>query len=181
MGFLLFTARKFQLKREIRHNEYEQMTVTSQLQAAAKRTAQFQEQMSQMKQMTSVFAKALQAKATQDGYKSALGKDDDFMARWANNELTDDEKKLIQDSSANISKVQTGASAIASAFSTVTDSIFTAVSNVELEMLKAEETRLQTKQDSLKVMNELYKSELQSYDEALPEAIKDVAPKFGLA
>ena len=181
MSFLLFAARKMQLKREINANNFEQIKVQDQLKAAQKRVSIFQDQMSQMKNMTSVMARALQAKATQTGYAQALNVNEDFMNRWANGQLTDKEKEQVQNAQASLSQVQTGATAVASAFSTVTDSIFTAVSNVQLEVLKAESDRLDNKLTSLKTEGQLLSTEYSEYDQAISSAVKEAAPKFGLA
>ena len=179
MGFLLFAARKMQLKREINQNSYEQIIVSNQLQAATKRVAQFQEQMSQAKNTISVFSRALQAGALQNGYgefidQNRYNTDDDYKAQ-INEQMRNGAFQT------QISNAQNGAATLAATFSNVADSIFTAVSNVQLEQLKAEENRLENKQTSLQTMAKLLETEYQSYDEALQASVKDAAPKFGLA
>ena len=167
MSFLLFAARKMQLKREINANSYEQIKVQDQLKAAQKRVSNFQEQMTQMKNMTSIFARSLQAQATVQGYQDAG--------------IDYNNTQSLQDNSAKVSTIQQGATALASTFQNVTDSIFTAVNNVQLEALKAESDRLDNKLTSLKTEAQLLNAECQEYDQAISSSVKEAAPKFGLA
>ena len=190
MGFLLFAARKMQLKREINQNSYEQIMVSNQLQAATKRVADFQEQMNNMKNMTSVFAQGLQSQALSAAYSKAATDSnlDDATKAAINNYLAGDMSafnNLTNEQRQALSQVtsmgtQAGSTA-ASAFTNVTNSIFDAVNKVELAQLKAEESRLENKQTSLQTMAKLLEAEYQSYDEALNASVKDAAPKFGLA
>ena len=181
MSFLLFAARKMQLKREINANNFEQIKVQDQLKAAQKRVSIFQDTMAQIKNTTNASARALQAAALNKGYADLTGlKVEDFSSAEDFGRAVS--AKLQESSSQqDISRVQTGASAVASAFQSVTDSIFTAVSNVQLEVLKAESDRLDNKLTSLKTEGQLLSTEYQEYDQAISSAVKEAAPKFGLA
>ena len=162
MSFLLFAARKMQLKREINANSYEQIKVQDQLKAAQKRVSNFQEQMTQMKSIFNVANKALYANTLQNNYGSV-------------GEINQDNYQ------AQLGLAQQGATALTNAVSNITDSIFTAVSNVQLEQLKAESDRLDNKLTSLKTEGQLLSTEYQEYDQAISSAVKEAAPKFGLA
>ena len=184
MSFLLFTARKLQLKREINANSYEQIVVSNQLQAAQKRVSQFQEYMSNMKNMTSVFAQGLQAAAVQKGYEG-LGIEIDYNRynKAGNEAYTQEINEKLNDNNirSSVSTIQNGAATLAQTFSAVTDSIFTSVNNVQLAVLQAESSRLENKQTSLKTEGQLLAAEYQEYDQAISSSIKEATPKFGLA
>ena len=162
MSFLLFAARKMQLKREINANSYEQIKVQDQLKAAQKRVSNFQEQMTQMKSIFSVANKTLYANTLQNNYGSV-------------GEIDQDNYQV------KLGMAQQGANALSNAVSSVTDSIFTAVANVQMEQLKAESDRLDNKLTSLKTEAQLLNTEYQEYDQAISSAVKEAAPKFGLA
>ena len=162
MGFLLFAARKMQLKREINANSYEQIKVQDQLQAATKKTAAFQEQMTQMRSIFNVANKTLYANALQNNYGSV-------------GEINQDNYQ------AQLGLAQQSASALTNAVSNVTDSIFTAVNNVQLAQLKAEEDKLTTKKQSLEMVAKLLNTEYEQYDQQISAEVKEAAPKFGLA
>ena len=163
MGFLLFAARKMQLKREINANSYEQIKIQDQLQAATKKTAAFQEQMTQMRSIFNVANKTLYANALQNNYGS-VG------------------ENINQDNyQAQLGLAQQSASALTNAVSNVTDSIFTAVNNVQLAQLKAEEDKLTTKKQSLEMVAKLLNTEYEQYDQQISAEVKEAAPKFGLA
>ena len=162
MSFLLFAARKMQLKREINANSYEQIKVQDQLKAAQKRVSNFQEQMTQMKSIFNVANKSLYANTLQNSYANMNADSTDALQQ----------QQML---------AQQGASALTNAVSNITDSIFTAVSNVQLEQLKAESDRLDNKLTSLKTEGQLLSTEYQEYDQAISSAVKEAAPKFGLA
>jgi len=185
MSFLLFAARKMQLKREINANSYEQIVVQNQLQAAQKRVSQFQEHMTAMKNMTSVFAQGLQASANQAAYAQYAQSNTDELAEKLRKQQAGEQVSFTNEDYQRLSQIATvgqqGGAALAQAFSAVSDSIFTSVSNVQLAVLQAESTRLENKQTSLKTEGQLLAAEYQEYDQAISSAIKEATPKFGLA
>ena len=190
MGFLLFAARQMQLKREINHNSYEQIVVQDQLKAAHTKVTQFNEQMNNMKNMTSVFAEGIKSNGSIAAYRAAAANENTpaevkeainkMLAgdMSALNGLTNEQRQAL--SQVGQMGSQAGSS-LATAFTNVSGSIFDAINRVELAKLQAQENQLQLKSDSLKQEGQLLATELQSYEEALGSAVKEAAPKFGLA
>ena len=188
MGFLLFAARKLQLKREINNKNYELMVLTSQYNSAQKRVAQFQEQMENAKQMTSVFAQGLQAYANQSAYaqyvdslrnkQNKTEQEQGLVDRFGNSQLQPSDYQLL--SQVSYMGSQAGSS-IASAFTTVTDSIFDAANKVQLAQLKAQENSLELRKSSLESEVSLLEEEYKAVKSKEGEAIKDAVPQFGLA
>ena len=195
MGFLLFAARKLQLKREINNKNYELMVLTSQYNQAQKRVAQFQEQMENAKQMTSVFAQAMSANAGRQAYTDAIkdlkksNKDGDAelatrLQNFVNSGYKDYSSLNSTDSSVITSISQQAnqvGSAFATAFTTVTDSIFDAANKVQLAQLKAQENSLELRKSSLESEVALLDEEYKAVKSKEGEAIKDAVPQFGLA
>ena len=193
MGFLLFAARKLQLKREINNKNYELMVLTSQYNQAQKRVAQFQEQMENAKNMTSVFAQCLQNAATNGRYQeyinSNLNSDNadnkklaENLQNWLNGDRT---TAFTPEQQSQVTMLQQQATQIgtatASVFTTMTDSIFTAANKVQLAQLKAQENSLELRKSSLESEVALLDEEYKAVKSKEGEAIKDAVPQFGLA
>ena len=188
MGFLLFAARKLQLKREINSKQYELTVLTSQYNDAQKRVKDFQEQMNNMKNMTSVFAQGLQSAATNQAYANYVDSlanqakrseaEQGLVDRFGKSQLTTSDYQLLNQ--ATLSGTQGGA-AIASAFTNVTNSIFEAANKVELAKLTAQENSLELKKGSLESELSLLQGEYDSVKGQEKEALKDAIPQFGLA
>ena len=180
MGFLLFAARKLQLKREINTKNYELMTITARYNDAQKRVADFQQTMSDMKSAMSIFSAGIQ----QQGVFQALtafadqnGLEHDFsqqaVASW-----TDAQKQ------AGLAAMQTGSYAgtqMATAINGITNGIFDSINKVQLAQLQAEQNTLDVRKESLESELSLLQGEYQSVKEAEKEAAKSAVPQFGLA
>ena len=187
MGFLLFAARKLQLKREINNKNYELTVLTSQLNDAQKRVAQFQEQMENMKNMTSIFAQGLQASANRAAYERYIEQNPNSnLSTQLRNYLNGDGQISVDQADQQaFSMLQQTATqsgnATASVFTAMTDSIFGAANKVQLAQLKAQENSIELRKGSLESELELLKEEYNSVKSKEGEAIKDAVPQFGLA
>ena len=187
MGFLLFAARKLQLKREINNKNYELTVLTSQYNQAQKRVAAFQEQMENAKNMTSIFAQAMQANANRSAYTQYLSTctDASFKEKLQNFLNGDSNPGFTTEESQTVTRIsQQGAqagSALATAYTTVTDSIFDAANKVQLAKLQAEENRLELRKGSLESELSLLQGEYDAVKGQEKDAIKDAVPQFGLA
>ena len=181
MGFLLFAARKLQLKREINTKNYELMTITARYNDAQKRVADFQQTMSDMKSAMSIFAAGYQ----QQGVQAALaqfatqnGLQADANGQYDFNSLTDAQRQAMA------TAVQTGTMAgtqMATAINGITNGIFDSINKVQLAQLQAEQNTLDVRKESLESELSLLQGEYQSVKEAEKEAAKSAVPQFGLA
>ena len=192
MGFLLFAARKTQLTREINAKQYEMQLVTFQYEAAQKKVTRFNEQMQNMKNMTSVFAQGIQSNGSVSAYRSLLNQPDEkvpaevkaAVQRMLSGDmsalsgLSNEQRQAL--SQVSQMGAQAGAS-LASAFTNVSDSIFDAVNKVELAKLNAQESALQLKKGSLETEIEMLTKEKEAIQGKEAEALKDAIPQFGLA
>ena len=192
MGFLLFAARKLQLKREINTKQYELTVLTSQYNDAQKRVKDFQEQMNNMKNMTSVFAQGIQSNGSVSAYRALLTQPDEKVPAEvkaavqrmlsgdmsALNGLTNEQRQAL--SQVGQMGSQAGSS-LATAFTNVSNSIFDAVNKVELAKLTAQENSLELRKGSLESELSLLNGEYDAVKGQEAEAVKEAVPHFGLA
>ena len=180
MGFLLFAARKLQLKREINTKNYELMTITARYNDAQKRVADFQQSMSDMKSMMSIFsagiqqqgvAQALNAFASQNGLAADFSQQ--AQASWT--------QEQRQAAAAAVQAGQMAGSQMATAINGITDGIFSSINKVQLAQLQAEQNALDVRKESLESELQLLQGEYQSVKEAEKESVKSAVPQFGLA
>jgi len=180
MGFLLFAARKLQLKREINTKNYELMTITARYNDAQKRVADFQQTMSDMKSMMSIFSADIQ----QQGVGQALaafaqqnGLGNDF-SQQAQASWTQEQRQAAQ---AAVQAGQMAGTQMATAINTITNGIFDSINKAQLARLQAEQNTLDVRKESLESELQLLQGEYQSVKEAEKEAVKSAVPQFGLA
>ena len=192
MGFLLFAARKIQLKREINSKQYELTVMTSQYNAAQKRVKDFQEQMGNLKNMTSVFASGMNQQGVSQAYAAAAQNSElSENARAAARKLAQGDVSAMYDASLSeedrkalqyISHVGSQAgSSLASAFTNISNSIFEAANKVELAKLTAQENSLELRKSSLESELSLLNGEYEAVKGQEKEAMQDAIPHFGLA
>ena len=181
MAFLLFAARKLQLKRELNTKNYELMLITQQYNQATTNVADFQQTMSNMQQMTSVFTSGLQNLATSQAMAQAFGSNSNqYQAIMSGNTGS-----LSQ---ADLSKAQAAAqlgtmaaTQVASAIGSVSESIFNAANKAQLAKLQAQQQNLDLRKASLESQVQVLSAEYNSVKEAEGQEAKSIAPQFGLA
>ena len=170
MGFLLFAARKIQLKREINSKNYELLLISNKLQEATKAVADKQQAISDMKGMMDTYSSLFNSQLQQRAYNSAL--------------LANGGVMNSNNAAAIQMAMQTGSQA-AMTLSNATNSIFSSVINAQnkadLARLQAQEQSLDGRKTALETELEQLKNEYSSYDQAVKDSAKDAAPQFGLA
>ena len=162
MAFLIFTARKIQLKRQISTLQYQDMLVSQKYQDAQEAVTNFQEKMASLKDQISLF--------TQMGTSQQVGQ---LYNQFGSN-MTSEQMQAVQ---MQQSAIQQRAALVSQA----TNSIFESINKVQLAKLKAEENRLESQKDSIENKLKMQQQELKSEEEAEKEGIKDATPTFGLA
>jgi len=162
MAFLIFTARKIQLKRSISNLQYQDMLISQKYQDAQEAVTNFQEKMASMKDQISLFTQAASSQQVSQLY-----------SKYGSN-VTSEQMAAIQSQ-------QTAIQQRAAIVSQATNSIFESINKVQLAKLKAEENRLESQKDSIENKLKMQQEELKGVQEAEKEGIKDAAPTFGLA
>ena len=175
MAFLLFAARKIQLKREINSKQYEVALIASKFEEATKKVADKQQAMTDMKNAfqssTSLF--------TQMGQSAAVAA---LIAQDTNGQVSDGSK--ITNLQAYQYALQQGTQAgttLATAANSVFDSIVGSQNKAELARLNAQASALETRKTALETQLKQLEAEYQNYDSALSNSVKEAAPSFGLA
>ena len=176
MSFLMFAARKIQIKRLMNSKNYELTLITEQANQAAQKVANAQEAQTAAKNQVSVFTSRLQSQgqyAALEALKAQKGID------------SSDMKKLSQDELSMVSvAMQQGTQAgnqLATAITSITDSIFSAQNKAELSRLQAQQQTLDMRKESLQTQLKSLQGEYQQCESAESESAKSLAPKFGLA
>ena len=162
MAFLIFTARKIQLKRSISNLQYQDMLISQKCQNAQEAVTNFQEKMANLKDQISLF--------TQMGSQQQMNQ---LYSQFGSN--------VTESQMAQIQQQQSAIQQRAALTSQVANSIFESINKVQLAQLKAEENRLESQKDSIENKLKMQQEELKSVQEAEKEGIKDSAPTFGLA
>lgn len=174
MSFLMFAARKIQIKRELNAKNYELTLITQAANDAAKKVADAQEAQTAIKNQVSVFASQITS-ASQASAIAALKRDCpsmDFSNINADN-MGAYQYALNQGTQAG--------NALASAFTSITDSIFSAQNKAELARLQAQQQTLDMKKETLQTQLKSLQGEYQACEQGETESAKSLAPKFGLA
>ena len=176
MSFLMFAARKIQIKRLMNSKNYELTLITEQANQAAQKVANAQEAQTAAKNQVSVFTSQLQSQgqyAALAALKAQKGID------------ASDMKSLSQEQLAFVSEaMQKGTQAgnqLATAITSITDSIFSAQNKAELSRLQAQQQTLDMRKESLQTQLKSLQGEYQQCESAESESAKSLAPKFGLA
>ena len=165
MAFLLFAARKVQLKREINSKNYELQLISLKRQEAQKAVADKQQYMNDMKNMTSVFAQGIQG----------------AMVLGQVGQLTGASVEKSQQVSQDVQAATTLGNQAATAITSISNSIFDAMNKQDLARLQAQAQSLDLRQSSLQSQLSSLEAEYKSVESAEKEAAQSTAPKFGLA
>ena len=173
MSFLMFAARKIQIKRQLNAKNYELTLITEAANEAARKVADAQEAQTAAKNQVSVFTSQLQS-AAQNQALLALKNQTGIDANSINaNNMSAIQTALQQGAQAG--------SALATAVTSITDSIFSAQNKAELARLQAQQQTLDMRKESLQTQLKSLQNEYQSCESAESESAKSLAPKFGLA
>ena len=173
MSFLMFAARKIQIKRLVNAKNYELTLITEAANEAARKVADAQEAQTAAKNQVSVFTTNLQT-AAQNQSLAALQQQTGINP----NEVNADNMSAIQ--AALQQGTQAGA-ALASAVTSITDAIFSAQNKAELAKLQGQQQVLDMKKEALQTELKSLQNEYQASESAESESAKSLAPKFGLA
>ena len=179
MAFLLFAARKIQLKREINSKQYEVALIASKFQEASQAVADKQQAMNDQKNafnsMTSLFQASLKNQALVQ-----LQNDSRYAQYFQNGQLVADAEgsRAVQMAYQNAS---TAADAMINATSSIFNGIQDAQNKAELARLQAQASSLETRKTGLETQLKQLEAEYQNYDQALNNSVKEAAPQFGLA
>ena len=173
MSFLMFAARKIQIKRLMNSKNYELTLITEQANQAAQKVANAQEAQTAAKNQVSVFTSQLQSQAQYQALAALK------------NQTGIDASQMSSDNMAAIqAAVQQGSQAgaqLATAITSITDSIFSAQNKAELSRLQAQQQTLDMRKESLQTQLKSLQGEYQQCESAESESAKSLAPKFGLA
>lgn len=179
MAFLLFAARKLQLKREINAKNYELMTISSRYASVTNKVARQQETINNMKNQVSIFSGQMQS------FMSNQAIAQNFNAQTAANIFSGNVAALSQNDYQKAALVsnagaQLGAQ-VASAFQTLSNNLFEQQEKNTLAQLQAEQQQLDLRKQAIESELQLITNEYQSACSAEKEAAKSAAPQFGLA
>ena len=165
MGFLLFAARKIQLKREINSKNYELVLIANKLQEATKAVADKQQAISDMQGMINTYSSLFNSQLQQQAYGS--------LGSLTSSNAAASQLAFQQSSQA--------ATALSGAVNSIFSSVVNAQNKAELARLQAQEQSLDNRKTSIETQLKQLESEYSSYDEAVKQSAKDAAPQFGLA
>ena len=167
MGFLLFAARKLQLKRQINQLQYRQMQLSQEQQQISSQIAQQQQRQQQVQNSLN--------------YINTLS---NSLANINNNTQV-----LTAYQAGGNALQQLGASIYASAntinptslATNVMNSVFTAQNNVQLTQLQGKDSQISLELENTESQLKLLQAEYESVKKAESSEIQNCAPTFGLA
>lgn len=167
MGFLLFAARKLQLKRQINQLSYRQIQLSQEQQQITDQIAQQQQKQQQIQNIFSTIGTMVNgaqsvAQATQ-------------MASLQNQNLT---QAQIQAVYQQMSNNQFGG---ITAATNVMNSVFTAQNNVQLSQLQNKDNEISMELESLDSKIKLLQAEYENVKKSEQSEAQNSAPTFGLA
>ena len=172
MAFLLFAARKIQLKREINAKQYEVSLIASKYQEATQKVSDKQQAMTDMKNafqaQTSLF--------TQLGQTAAVASMTNA-AKQAG-QLQDGQQLNVQAMQYALTQGTQAGNSLATAANSIFDSIIGQQNKAELARLQAQASTLETRKTSLETQLKQLEAEYTNYDQALSNAVKEAAPSF---
>ena len=167
MAFLLFAARKIQLKREINAKQYEVSLIASKYQEATQRVADKQQAMTDMKNafqaQTSLF--------TQMGQTAAVA----AMTQSANQA---GQQLNVQAMQYALTQGTQAGNSLATAANSIFDSIVGQQNKAELARLQAQASSLETRKTSLETQLKQLTAEYDSYAQQVDKEVKEAAPSF---
>ena len=173
MSFLMFAARKIQIKRLMNSKNYELTLITEQANQAAQKVANAQEAQTAAKNQVSVFTSQLQSQAQYQALAALKNQTGIDASQMSSDNMTAIQAAVQQGS-------QAGAQ-LATAITSITDSIFSAQNKAELSRLQAQQQTLDMRKESLQTQLKSLQGEYQQCESAESESAKSLAPKFGLA
>ena len=171
MAFLLFAARKLQIKRDLNAKNYELMNISSQYASAHKKVAEQQERVSNLKNQASIFAQQIQNNYAQMGAES-------MNQLLANGNATKDDYQTAMKS---FNDAQYFGTIVGNIFNKLSECTAEHTEKVQLAQLQAFEQQLEMKKTAIENEVKLLESEYSTYDSAVKESAKAAAPQFGLA
>lgn len=184
MSFLLFASRKIQIRRELNTKNYELDLITQKYNEATKKVAEFQQNISNAKQMTSVFTNGLQSQYLASALATQFGKDSAVYKAYA----TGDFKAISNLSTEDKTKAQAAAQyaqqasvVMAQSVTAVTDSIFDSMNKAQGAKLQAQQQQLDMRKQALESEVQVLANEYQSVKQGEQQEAKNIAPQFGLA
>ena len=173
MSFLMFAARKLQIKREMNAKNYELQLITQAATDATNKVAQAKEAQAAAKNQVSIFTSQLQG-AGQNAALAALTAQTGIDTSSVNADN-------IQAINAALSQGSQAGNALASAITTMTNSIFSAQDKAELARLTAQQTALDLRKGSLESQLKSLEGQYQAAEQAESDSAKSLAPKFVVA
>ena len=173
MSFLMFAARKLQIKREMNAKNYELQLITQAATDAANKVALAQEAQAAAKNQVSIFTSQLQGA----GQNAALI----AMANQTGIDTSSVNKDNIGAINYALNQGSQAGNALASAITTMTDSIFSAQNKAELARLQAQQNSLDMRKGSLETQLKSLEGQYQAAEQAESDSAKSLAPKFAVA
>jgi len=168
MGFLLFAARKLQLKRQINQLSYRQIQLSQEQQQITDKIAQQQQKQQQVQNIFNTIgtmvngaqnvAQASQAAAYQQALSAGNAAGIDVTSLFNNNQYSG-----------------------ITAATNVMNSVFTAQNNVELSKLQNKDNEISMELESLDSKLKLLQAEYESVKKGEQSEAQNAAPTFGLA
>ena len=165
MGFLLFAARKLQLKRQINQLQFRQMQLSQEQQQISEQISQQQERQQQVQNsinyintISNSLANVQNATLLQNSYTNG---------RIPTTALT----SLFNNNGMNATNVATN----------VMNSVFTAQNNVQLAQLQGKDSQISLELENTESQLKLLQAEYESVKKAESSEAQNCAPTFGLA
>lgn len=178
MGFLLYAARKLQLKQQINNLNFRAMTLSQEQQTITKQIADFQQAMNNTKNYINIFGQNLQNAAMFQAITDATGQtvttaEQAMQLVYSSDAGTADKAKNAM----ALQQTNTGVAAATN----VVNSVFDAVNKAQLAQLQAKDSEISLEKESIESQTMLLQEEYKSVKQAEQDAAKDTAPTFGLA
>ena len=181
MSFLLFASRKIQIRRELNTKNYELDLITQKYNEATKAVADFQQNISNAKQMTSVFTSNFQGQEMARAMATAFGSESDqYRAAMSGNYSSLSKEDLAKAQYACQLGTQ-AASVMTQAVTSVTDSIFSAMNKAQGAKLQAQQQQLDMRKQALESEVQVLSNEYNAVKQGEQSEAKNIAPQFGLA
>ena len=162
MSFLVFAYRKLSLKRQINEKEFRQLTLSQQKQTMSEKIGVLQQSISAGKNIFSALANS-----------SMYNTQQEINSKYPNGVIPEGERAGIQQ------QLQNKQYEVAMRTS-LSNSIFEAVSNSQMQMLKGTESQMDSEMANLESQLKLIRPELESVEKGETDAAKSEGPKFGL-